>query len=167
MKKLFLALALAGVVFAGCNEDDNNTEVADGPNTEEQGATDEDEDLYATDKIKNQNSMAGEGDEALAEISFEKTDHNFGDVQQGEKVLYAFKFTNTGEEDLIIENAKASCGCTVPTWPKEPIAPGGTGEIPVEYDSKGKSGMEEKQVTLTANTDPRITTLKIKVNVIQ
>ena len=71
---------------------------------------------------------------------------------------YAFKFKNTGSEPLVISDAKGSCGCTVPDWPREPIAPGASGEIKVEFDSKGKGSedgsKQTKKVTVTANTNP-------------
>jgi len=97
---------------------------------------------------------------------FDKSEHDFGKLKQGESAEYSFKFTNTGKEPLIIENAQGSCGCTVPNYPKEPIAPGGTGVIDVRFNSAGKSGAQQKTVTLTANTDPSITTiLTIKADV--
>ena len=73
---------------------------------------------------------------------------------------------NTGDEPLIITIAKGSCGCTVPSWPKEPIAPGTTGEFVVRFDSKGKAGFQAKRVTITANTDPVNTYLTVKGQVI-
>jgi hypothetical protein len=98
--------------------------------------------------------------------AFEKSEHDFGKLKQGESAEYKFKFTNTGKEPLIIENAQGSCGCTVPNYPKEPIAPGATGTIDVRFNSAGKSGAQQKTVTLTANTDPSITTmLTIKADV--
>ena len=95
-------------------------------------------------------------------INFEETEFDYGTVDQGEKVNHIYKFKNTGSEPLIISNAKGSCGCTVPSWPKEPIPVGGTGEIAVQFDSKGKKGNQSKRVTLTANTDPAQTFLTIK-----
>ncbi|HRN42636.1 MAG TPA: DUF1573 domain-containing protein, partial [Vicingus sp.] len=73
--------------------------------------------------------------------------------------------TNTGSEPLIIENASGSCGCTVPTFPKEPIAPGKTGEIEVVYSPGTQQGAQTKTVTITANTEPITTTLNITANV--
>jgi len=99
-------------------------------------------------------------------IAFEETEFNYGKVKDGEKVRHEYKFKNTGKEPLIITNAKGSCGCTVPNWPKEPIAVGGTGKILVEFDSKGKSGPQTKTVTVTANTDPPQTIIYIKGEVI-
>ena len=95
-------------------------------------------------------------------MEFEKTIHNFGEIKSGESVSYTFKFANTGKNPLVISNAKGSCGCTVPKWPKEPIPPGGEGEIQVTFNSKGKSGNQHKSITLTANTDPSNTRLYIK-----
>jgi len=99
-------------------------------------------------------------------MEFEETTFDFGEVDQGDKIAHVYKFTNTGNEPLIIKNAKGSCGCTVPKWPKEPIAPGESGEMFVEFDTKGKKGMQAKRVTVTANTDPVSTyiTIKGKVN---
>lgn len=99
-------------------------------------------------------------------MNFEESEFDFGSVDQGEKVTHVYKFTNTGNEPLIISNAKGSCGCTVPSWPKEPIPVGGSGEIKVQFDSKGKKGKQSKRVTLTANTDPVQTFLTIKGEVI-
>ncbi|MEM1321723.1 MAG: DUF1573 domain-containing protein [Bacteroidota bacterium] len=95
-------------------------------------------------------------------VEFEESEFDFGVVDAGEKVTHVYKFTNTGDEPLIISNAKGSCGCTVPNWPKEPIAPGNTGEIKVQFDSKNKKGKQSKRVTITANTDPVQTFLTIK-----
>ncbi len=94
-------------------------------------------------------------------IKYENEKYNFGVVDEGEIVKHVYKFTNTGSEPLIISNAKGSCGCTVPTWPKEPIPPGGAGEIKVEFNSKGKPGPQSKRVTVTANTNPTETYLEI------
>jgi Protein of unknown function (DUF1573) len=94
-------------------------------------------------------------------IAFEHTDFDFGTVKDGEKVKHTYKFKNTGSEPLIISSAKGSCGCTVPKWPSEPIAPGGSGVIDVEFDSKGKPGKQTKRVTVTANTTPAQTLLNI------
>ena len=95
-------------------------------------------------------------------VNFEETEFDFGEVTSGEKVEHVYKFTNSGNEPLIISDAKGSCGCTVPEWPKEPIAPGATSEIVVRFDSSNKSGNQSKRVTLTANTEPAQTFLTIK-----
>ncbi len=98
-------------------------------------------------------------------ISFAEASHNFGEIMQDSKNTYIFKFTNTGNEPLVIENAKGSCGCTVPTYPKEPIAPGATGEIEVVYSPGKQQGEQNKTVTITANTEPNVTTLNISATV--
>ena len=99
-------------------------------------------------------------------MSFTETEFNFGKVKAGEKVEHEYTFKNTGKEPLVISNAKGSCGCTVPEWPKEPIAPGASAKIKVNFDSKGKSGPQTKQVTITANTDPVQSIIYIKGEVI-
>ena len=97
----------------------------------------------------------------VPEFTFEKEVHDFGTIVQGEKVAYSFKFKNTGEGDLIITSAKGSCGCTVPEWPKDPIAPGAEGVIDVVFNSDGKSGQQNKKVTIVANTVPNTKVLAI------
>ncbi len=87
-------------------------------------------------------------------MEFNETTFDFGTVQDGEMVSHTYKFKNTGSEPLILSDAKGSCGCTVPKWPREPIAPGGSGEITVEFNSKGKGGKRNQKVTITANTNP-------------
>lgn len=95
-------------------------------------------------------------------FKWDQTLFNFGNIQQGEVVNHTFKFTNTGTEPLKIESASASCGCTVPSYPKDPIAPGATGEIVVRFDSKGKTGQQSPVITIVANTNPRQTRLSLR-----
>ena len=102
----------------------------------------------------------------VAKISFDKLGHDFGTINEGDKVQHVFKFKNSGKAPLVITSASGTCGCTVPEWPKEAIAPGKSGEIKVSFDSKGKSGNEEKEVYVMANTVPNKTTLQIKSMVI-
>lgn len=98
-------------------------------------------------------------------ISFKKMEHDFGNIKQDTENPYAFEFTNTGKNPLIITDAKGSCGCTVPEYPKEPIPPGGTGKIKVVYSPGKQEGSQVKNVTITANTEPQQTVLTIKANV--
>lgn len=91
------------------------------------------------------------GDGAAA-ITFNKNEHDFGVINEGDIVETTFSFKNTGKSELIITNATAPCGCTVPSWPKEPIAVGETGEILVKFNSAGKPNKQSKTVTLTTNT---------------
>ena len=95
-------------------------------------------------------------------IQYEQPVYDFGVIDEGEIVKHAYKFKNTGNEPLVISNCKGSCGCTVPTWPKEPIPPGGEGQIQVEFNSKGKPGPQSKRVTVTANTTPTKSFIEIK-----
>ncbi len=98
-------------------------------------------------------------------MTFNKKEHDFGVINEGDKVETTFVFTNTGEADLIITNASGSCGCTVPEYPKEPIKPGKTGKMKVSFDSNGKPGMQQKSVNITANTASGRDVLTIKANV--
>ena len=84
---------------------------------------------------------------------------NFGKVTDGEKVVITFHFKNTGTKPLIISNVQASCGCTVPSKPEEPIAPGAEGKITAEFNSEGRVGKASKYITVTANTKESITVL--------
>ena len=99
-------------------------------------------------------------------MEFEAIEWNFGEINQGESVEYAFNFTNTGSDPLIITSAKGSCGCTVPVWPREPVAPGESGVIDVKFNSKGKKGKQNKRVTLITNMVPsqKVLTVKGQVN---
>ena len=101
-----------------------------------------------------------------AKMDFEAIEWDFGNIDQGDVVEYAFKFTNSGTSPLIITNAKGSCGCTVPEWPRAPVAPGESGFIDVKFNSKGKKGKQNKRVTLTTNMVPsqQILTVKGQVN---
>ncbi len=94
-------------------------------------------------------------------FKFAEETHDFGKIVEGEKVSYSFKFTNSGNANLIISSASGSCGCTVPEWPKEPIAPGKDAVINVIFNSEGKSGKQNKTVTLVANTVPNTKVLTI------
>ena len=88
--------------------------------------------------------------ESGAKIEFKKETHDYGTVKYGGDGSCTFDFTNTGDAPLIISNAKGSCGCTVPTWPREPLAPGATAQITVKYDTK-RPGAIAKSVTITSN----------------
>ena len=135
MKKLFLILLAAGALSA-CNNTDKSSESAAA-------------DTAATVKA----------DPAI--IKFNEESYNFGKIKEGEKVTHVFKFYNGSTQPLIITNAVASCGCTTPTWPKTPVLPGKEGEISVTFDSAGKQGLQDKQITVTANTDPAQTVVHL------
>src|SRR5690606_20971857 len=91
--------------------------------------------------------------EKEAVIKFEATDnkHDFGTIPEGPAAEYVFKFKNTGKAPLIIQSASASCGCTTPEWPKEPILPGKKGELKVSYNTKGRVGPFTKSVFIMSN----------------
>jgi hypothetical protein len=105
--------------------------------------------------------------ERLPKMVFDKEIHDFGTIKAGEKVSYSFRFVNEGGRDLIIQSASGSCGCTVPDFPKEPIPPGREGYIRVMFNSEGKSGIQEKQVTVLANTMPNTITVRVKAEIVQ
>lgn len=123
----------------------------------------------ATDRIKTSDDAASGTEammDALPTISFMEEFHDFGEVREGEVVEHTFTFTNEGEGPLIISNAQGSCGCTVPDWPRQPIAPGQKGQIKVSFNSKGRAGRQDKRVTLTTNAVPQSKVLNITSTVI-
>lgn len=157
MKKAFLLVLAAGVFFVSCESGSEGGETT--PTT--------DSTALNTNVVDNPNTgmenPVPTGPTTV--MTFDKTEHNWGKLKEGTVAEHTFTFTNTGTNDLIISNAKGSCGCTVPYYPTEPIPPGGKGEIKVSFDSKGKSGPQQKQVTITANTDPSTTILNISSEV--
>ena len=94
-------------------------------------------------------------------MEFTETEFDFGTIDQGTNVEHVFEFKNTGEVPLVIVNAKSSCGCTVPTYPKTPVEPGDTAEMLVKFNGSGKNQVS-KTVTITANTETGKETIKIK-----
>lgn len=151
---LFLVLTL-GFVY-GCNseakrssEDSANNSVSAEVKTTSQDQSAE-------------TAQASTAPAETAAMTFEETAYDFGTIQEGDLVKHTFSFTNTGKVPLIIQNATAQCGCTVPDWTRTPIAPGEKGEIRVEFNSKGKVGVQNKAVSITANTQPEVTQVTIK-----
>jgi len=128
MKKLFLSLIAAGILMTACNQSNQSGSTAD--NTTTANAAD------------------------VAVMKFDKDIHDFGKIKSGDKVTYDFKFTNTGKSPLIITDAVATCGCTKPVWPNTPIKPGESAAINVTFNSAGKMGLQDKMITITANTNP-------------
>lgn len=125
-----------------------------------------DEDI-STDLVENPLTAAGEEDDSKEVImSFEDSKYDFGEIIQGEKISHSFTFTNTGDAPLIISSVRATCGCTVPTWSKEPIEPGDSEEIKVVFDSEGKSGTQTKDITIISNAVPNTSVLRITGEVI-
>lgn len=115
--------------------------------------------------VQNTNNGTAQSTDAPV-MTFDKVAHDFGTINEGDRVQTTFSFTNTGNSDLIIVDARGSCGCTVPNYPKNtPIPPGGTGEIVVSFDSSNKPNMQQKTVTLSANTQSGREMLRIKAMV--
>lgn len=119
----------------------------------------------STDLVTNPKS-ASQSSDKQAVIKFDKEEHDFGTLLQGEVVSYSFHFTNTGNMPLIISEVGSSCGCTVGEYPREPIAPGKTGDIKVTYNSSGHHGFQSRYLTVMSNTNPAKTTLRIKGKVL-
>jgi hypothetical protein len=116
----------------------------------------ENPDLLPTSLVKNPRSAEGTDTAALGampSMDFRDTVYDFGTINDGEVVTHDFTFTNNGESPLVISNSTAACGCTVAEFPREPIGPGKTGNIKVQFNSAGKPGHQEKSVTLTTNSD--------------
>ena len=150
MRKLVLVsfLALSTVVFISCNEGN------------------------ASSKVKNENVKKAEKRDAeiskgAAMIEFDKTSFDFGTVAEGDVVNAEFTVTNAGKTDLIITKASPSCGCTVPTWPKEPIKPGESSKVIAKFNTNGKPNKQVKSITLFTNTAKGREILTIRGNVTQ
>ena len=145
MKLRFLTLLIVAFLFTACGGSDKAADV---------------------DIIKNPNSAEGYNQsEKMPKIVFETDMHDFGQLMAGETISYSFKFTNTGNADLVISGCDASCGCTVADYPKERIAPGKTGYITVSFKSQGMTGHQLKEVIVASNTQPAKTRLRISATV--
>ncbi len=101
-------------------------------------------------------------DKNKGQFKFEKELHDFGTVSEGVMATYEFVFTNTGKEPIIISNVAASCGCTTPSWTREPVMPGKKGSIKAVYNSQGRPGPFNKQITITSNAGTPTKVLTIK-----
>lgn len=104
--------------------------------------------------------------EAGAVITFKEKSIDFGDIVQGAKVSHTFEFTNTGDAPLVISNVAATCGCTVPSWPKEPVAPGKSAKIEVSFNSAGKMGKQNSVVRIYSNASEPIEKVSLISNVL-
>jgi hypothetical protein len=125
MKKIFLSFAMAALVAGGA--------------VAQQGPAKQ----TATPQAQAKTGPA---------ISFEATEHNFGDIAQGDVVEHTFTFTNTGTQPLIIDRVDVTCGCTTPAWTKEAVMPGKTGFVTTKYNSAGRTGQQKKAITIHSNT---------------
>lgn len=130
------------------------------------GNTKSDDTTVTSDDLKNPNTADGTSDTSnLPRFEFEEEIHDFGRVIQGEKVSYSFKFKNSGKSDLVISDAKATCGCTIADYPKKPVPPNGTGTIDITFNTESKKGYQNKTVTIIANTQPNTKVLTIKAQI--
>ncbi len=100
-------------------------------------------------------------------VNFKEETYNFGEVSEGPQVTHEFKFTNDGKEPLILSNVKASCGCTTPSWPKDPILPGKEATILVTYNTQGRPGNFNKSITITSNASNSSKVIYIKGEVVK
>ena len=133
MKKLLLLFVLP-LIWWGCQSKQGNG--------------------VSTDLVNIPQSGSGSSNGSLPTMIFADTNHDFGSINQGEKVSYTFKFKNSGKADLVISSAVGSCGCTVPHYPKGTIPAGDTGTVDVTFDSSGKQGKILKTVTMVTNCQP-------------
>ena len=153
-----LSIALVGLVFImACHSGDkNNTDEAANainPNVVNNPATASEENKPVKDEVP--------------VIQFDIETYDFGTIAQGEIVSYSYQFKNTGNRDLVIRSASGSCGCTVPEYSKEAIAPGKNGIINITFNSEGKEGMQNKTITVVANTIPNSKVLTITGEVVK
>lgn len=155
MKKIFLLL-VATFMMACNSSEEMSTSV---PSTDE---------IEKMDVITNSSLIHNPvtADEAIkpedaAKMEFEEEVFDFGTIVEGDAVEHIFKFKNVGSNPLVIHHAEGSCGCTVPQWPQEPILPGAGGEIKVKFNSQGKQGEQDKSVTISANTIPNKTVIRV------
>ncbi len=102
-----------------------------------------------------------------AVLTFREPEHDFGKVSAGEKVGCIFSYDNTGDADLVITSATASCGCTVPKYNRKPVPPGGSGTIEVLFDTSGREGLQTKTVVVQSNAENKIVILRIIADVVK
>jgi len=143
-------LTLSALSFTGCRQGNSN-----------QG------EYIPGDVVTNPNTAGGKADlSELPVLTFTEKEHDFGKIIEGESVSYDFTFTNTGKTDLVIIDVSTSCGCTVPSYPKTAIRPGQGASVKVAFNSRGRRGMQTKNVVVVSNTQPNTTQLKIKAQVV-
>jgi outer membrane biosynthesis protein TonB len=166
IKFLYTALVLGCFTLASCEKKSETASSSDVTTTHSETPS---ADLSAADLINNPNTANPEAVPAgpAPVMTFGESVHDFGNIKAGDIVKHTFSFKNTGKAPLIIESATATCGCTIPNYPKEPVAPGEEGKIDVQFNSTGKTGQQNKVITIRANTQPNITELTIKTNIQQ
>ena len=155
--KAIIFVSLFSITLIACN---NEQPV----NQDNQG----DDSLITTDIIQNPISDKDTtlDNSNLPVFKFQETSFDFGVLVEGEKVAHSFRYKNIGNSDLIITSVSTTCGCTVPSFSKEPLKPGDEAELEVVFSSSGKHGMQHKTITILANTQPNRTYLEIMAEVI-
>ena len=144
MKRIVLSLLVVFVLIS-CETNNNN---------------------ISTDLVNNPVSADGINKGAnVPVIQFEKTEHDYGKILQGEQVSYTFKFKNVGDAPLLITSIEKTCGCTSPEFTRTPVKPGDDGKITITYDSKGHKGFQNKRLIVKANTNPSESIIRIKAQV--
>jgi|AntDeeMinimDraft_4_1070355.scaffolds.fasta_scaffold02405_7 hypothetical protein len=170
MKKGILMLAtVAAIAFTSCKNDKNASDEMKDNTSEMTNKSGEQSDMKSNKDMADKNeksssSMKNQNGE-FPVMKFDQKSHDFGTITEGERVEHTFSFTNTGEAPLQITKAKGSCGCTVPEWPKGKIAPGETGKIRVNFNSRRQKNKTMKSVTLTTNSKKGREVLRIMANV--
>lgn len=145
--KNYLLIIILGITLMACNNSNSH---------------------LPADIVNNPNSALGlDPNTDIPVIDFKKTEHDFGKVIQGEKVSYNFQFTNKGNADLLIPNVSTSCGCTISSYPVDPIKPGETESISVSFDSQNRMGFQHKRITVLTNATPAKYILTIQAEVIK
>ena len=156
-------LLAAALLLSACNRDKAPEVGTEGMNAAATTASDAANPIVDNPNVVSENETPNPNAPVM---KFAEAEFDFGDIKADTKVHHTFTFTNTGKSPLLIEDATASCGCTTPSWTKEPVAPGAQGKMEVQFDSRGKHGIISKQVAVRANTQPSITTILIKGNVL-
>lgn len=161
MKKILFVL-VAGMMMMSCNEAEKtsgSSNTAFSTNTAETTVA-----SNAQNASNNQTSQVDK--DKVTKIEWlDGMDKDFGKIKEGENLDVSFRFKNVGTKPLVISRVWAQCGCTVPETPQKPYAPGETGVIKAAFNSTAKVGANTKEVYLTANSDPEMTTLKFHVEV--
>jgi hypothetical protein len=168
IKILLLAAVAVGLgIFAyqmSANDGNGDTKKSREMQSDQKGTEKANDGKQQMDLLEDQKTQQAQN-QPTTTVKFDEYNHDFGTIDEGDSPEHIFTFTNTGDNPLILEKCKGSCGCTVPKCPKNPIAPGEKGEIKVVFNSKGKKNSQTKKVTVTGNTDPGQTILTIKAQV--
>lgn len=161
MKKIFLAALIVAISISCGDKEKSDKKEADATAKTTQTSTMIDgEDNSIEDGMDSQPMKSMSGD--LPMVDFDKREFLFGNVQEGEVVKGSFVVKNTGKADLLLTSVRASCGCTVPKYTKEPIKPGESGIIDFSFNTKGRSGTQSKSITVKSNSEKETEILRIK-----